>query len=368
MNRDQLAKLAHWNPPGDWLRIVTVDAHTAGEPLRVLVSGYPTIAGDTILERRRFMRATHDEIRRALMWEPRGHADMYGCIIVPPERVDSDFGVLFTHNEGYSTMCGHGIIAVTKVAVEMGLVKNTGAETVVRIDTPAGRVVATAHARPSGSTHRSTAESHDGDVIVDYVTFVNVAAFVDVLDEVVSVGMADGSVRDVRYDIGFGGAYYAYVDVASVGLECTPAHYRQLIETGSRIKQAVVESRDIVHPESDDLGFLYGVIFCGPPEDPANHSRHVCIFADGELDRSPTGTGVSGRAALLHARGSLGTGSEIQIESILGTTFGVGVKQVTTFRGIGAVVPVVRGRAYITGRTEHWIDPTDPLAHGFILR
>jgi trans-L-3-hydroxyproline dehydratase len=248
-------------------------------------------------------------------------------------------------------MCGHGIIAITKVVVEMGIVDRTGSETTVRIDTPAGLVVATALSK--------------GDT-VDSVSFVNVPSFVDALDESVDV---EGH-GQVRYDLAFGGAYYAFVDAQSVGLECTPRDVAQLVDLGRRIKKSVASARTIVHPEEGDLGFLYGTIFTGPAAESANHSRHVCVFADGEVDRSPTGTGVSARAAILLARGELQPGEEIQIESILGTTFAVR-STVAAPNGVGAfdaIVPVVSGRAFITGRTEHWIDPEDPLAFGFMLR
>ncbi len=348
---DRLPELAAWKPPGSWHRVVSVEAHTAGEPLRVVVSGLPTTEGPTILARRRAMRAQHDQLRTALMWEPRGHADMYGCLIVPPERVDAHFGVLFTHNDGYSTMCGHGIIAVVTVAVQMGLVDVDPVSTEVRIDTPAGRVVATAHLDEVGER-------------VARVSFRNVVSFVEELGASVEV---DGIGR-VTYDLSFGGAYYALVDAAQVGLRCTPDNAQQLTEVGRRIKHAISKARQIDHPEQADLGFLYGTIFTGPPGNPKNHSRNVCVFADGEVDRSPTGTGVSARAAIEVARGQLELGEAITIESILGTTF------VVTPVGSGrcgdreGIVPLVTGSAFITGRMEHWLDPNDPLRHGFLLR
>ncbi len=343
------ASMAAWSPPEPWPAITVIDAHTEGEPLRVIVSGYPALEGATILARRRHARDHLDHLRTALMWEPRGHADMYGCLITPPVTPEADFGVLFLHNEGYSTMCGHGIIAVTKVALEAGLLPMNAPETRVRIDTPAGLVTAFGRVQ-------------DGRVTSVY--FHNVPSFVVALDETVE---APG-LGTVRYDLAFGGAFYAYVQAAGVGLTCTPKDFRALIEKGMAIKRAVMASRAIKHPFEEDLNFLYGTIFIGPPEEAGAHSRNVCIFAEGEVDRSPTGTGVSARAALHHARGEIGLGEPIVIESIIGSRFTVRVKETTTFGPHAAVIPEVEGRAFITGRAEFCLDPDDPLRHGFILR
>lgn len=344
-----LNKMQCWQPPGDWLKITTIDAHTEGEPLRVIVGGFPDLPGDTILARRRLAQEKYDHLRTAIMWEPRGHADMYGCLIMPPVTAAADFGVLFLHNEGFSTMCGHGIIAVTKVALETGLLPLVVPETTVKIDTPAGLV--TAFARIEGATVKS-------------VCFHNVPAFVVALDEIVEVP----GLGEVRYDLAFGGAFYAFVQASDVGLSCTPEHYRQLIEKGMAIKQAVMAAREIVHPFEVDLNFLYGTIFIGPPVSKNADSRNVCIFAEGEVDRSPTGTGVSARMAILHARGEIGIDEPMVIESILGTTFTGQVKKTTTFGPHAAVIPEVAGTAFITGKHEFLIDPNDPLPDGFILR
>lgn len=340
-----------WGPPADWPRIETIDLHTEGEPLRVIVAGFPELAGDSVLARRRAARADYDELRRALMWEPRGHADMYGCLVMPPTTPDADFAVLFMHNEGFSTMCGHGIIAVTKVAVEAGWVGGEGDARAVGIDTPAGFVRATA--------------SLDGDRVRE-VRFVNVPSFAPVLDAVVDV---DG-LGAVPYDLAFGGAFYAFVDADALGLPLTPAHGGELIETGRRISRAVsaVAADDLRHPDDPDLGFLYGTVFTGAPADPARHSRHVCIFADGELDRSPTGTAVSGRLAILHARGEIAARTEIVVESIIGGRFSGRIVDTASVGAHPAVVPQVGGRAWVTGRHEFLIDPEDPWRDGFLVR
>jgi len=342
-------KSPEWNPPTDWLRITTVDAHTEGEPFRVITSGFPELPGDTILARRRYAREHLDHLRTALMWEPRGHADMYGCIVTPPVSREADLGILFIHNEGYSTMCGHGIIGIATIALETGMLPITEPETAIRIDTPAGLV--TAHARV-----------HEGRVASVY--FHNVPSFVVALDEEVEVP----GLGVVRYDLAFGGAFYAYVNAAEVGLSCVPEDFRRLIEKGMAIKRAVIASRSIPHPFEEDLSFLYGTIFTGSAVSPDSHSRNVCVFAEGEVDRSPTGTGVSGRLAIHHARGEIGVDEPLVIESIIGSTFKGRVVSSTTFGPHEAIIPEVEGSAHITGRHEFLLDPSDPLRSGFILR
>lgn len=339
----------NWNPPENWLRITTIDAHTAGEPLRVITGGYPDLPGDTILEKRRYAREHYDHLRTALMWEPRGHADMYGCIVTEPERPSSDLGVLFLHNEGYSTMCGHGIIGLTKVGLDTGLIDKPGDNPVIKMDTPAGLVTAYAE-RVNGR--------------VAQVSFHNVPSFVYALDQTVDVP----GIGPVKYDIAFGGAFYAFCRAEELGVGLTSADFRRLIDVGMRIKQAVMASHAIRHPFADDLGFLYGTIIVGAAHNPAHHSRNVCIFADGEVDRCPTGTGVSARAALHYARGHLALNEPFVVESILDTTFTGEVITTTQFGPYDAVIPQVSGTAHITGRNELLIDPEDPLQNGFILR
>ncbi len=344
----------NWKPPAHWQSITVIDAHAAGEPLRVIPpgSGFPPVPGSTILEKRRHLRQHFDTLRTGLMWEPRGHADMYGALITEPVTPDGDLGVLFMHNEGYSTMCGHGIIGLVKVVLDTGLVQKEGDHPMVRLDTPAGRVTATAH-RVDG--------------IVQQVSFLNVPSFVYALDQFVEVP----GLGRVRYDIAFGGAFYAYVHAADVKVGMTPADFRTLIDYGMRIKRAVMASLPIRHPFETDLGFLYGTIFTGPPlylPNEPSFSRNVCIFAEGEVDRSPTGTGISGRAALHFARGEVALGQSFTVKSILGTCFTGKVVETTTFGPHAAVIPEVTGSASITGINHWFFDPSDPLKDGFILR
>jgi proline racemase len=349
MKEDDLRKrFARWKPPDGLSRITTIDAHTEGEPLRIIVNGFPDVPGISILERRRYLKDHLDHIRTMLMWEPRGHAEMYGCLVTAPVTPGADFGVLFMHNEGYSTMCGHGIIAITTVAVETGLVIRKEPITTVRIDSPAGLI--TASARVAGRKVRS-------------VSFQNVPSFVVALDELVDVP----ELGPIRYDLAFGGAFYAYVRADQVGLKCLPEEYTQLVEMGMKIKRAVMASRPIPHPFQEDLSFLYGTIFIAPPLGSGAHSRNVCIFADGEVDRSPTGTGVSGRMALHFARGEVGIGQPLVIESIIGSKFTGRVVSETTFGPYKAVIPEVEGTAHITGVHTFLDDPEDPLRSGFLL-
>jgi trans-L-3-hydroxyproline dehydratase len=330
------------------LRVSTLDYHTAGEPLRIVTAGLPEIPGDTMLEKRRYMAAELDHIRKLLMLEPRGHADMYGAMVTEPVTGDGDVGVLFMHNAGYSTMCGHGIIALVTAGLEHQLfpVVDPGR---VRIDTPAGRIVARAQSSDSGK--------------VTSVSFKNVPSFV--LDPNF---VLEFNGEPLSMAIAFGGAFYAYVDAGHFALELTPAEAPRLIELGRAITRAVMATRAITHPGGEeDLGFLYGTIFVrmGPRQGCA---RNVCIFADGELDRSPTGTGVSGLAAIEYQKHGIGLNDAMEIESILGTKFTVRCVEETSAGGLPAVVPEVTGSAHISGEHTFILDRNDPLRDGFLIR
>jgi trans-L-3-hydroxyproline dehydratase len=335
--------------PDRLIRIHTVDAHAEGEPLRVILDGFPMPVGETVLARLRDARERLDALRTALMWEPRGHADMYGCLLMPPVSERADISVLFMHNDGFSTMCGHGVIAVSTVLVETGLQPPTGSETVIGIDTPAGLVRATA---------RTTGDR------VGEVRFENVPSFAWALDASIHVP----GLGDVRYDLAFGGAFYAFVEARPLGLDLCPGAVGDLIRAGREIKRALAEAVSLDHPTDPELAFLYGTVFVGPASVAAHHSRHVCVFADGEVDRSPTGTGVSARLALLHAKGELRPGDEISIESIVGGRFTGRILRTTRAGSRDAVIPEIGGRAFLTGRHEFLIDPEDPWKEGFLVR
>jgi trans-L-3-hydroxyproline dehydratase len=327
--------------------IEALDWHTAGEPLRIVISGLPEIPGDTMLAKRRFMQQELDDYRKLLMREPRGHADMYGAVLTDPVSDDGDTGVLFMHNGGYSTMCGHAIIALVTAAIEQQLfpVEDRNA---VRIDTPAGQVVAKAQLGADGNVRE--------------VSFLNVPSFV--LEPEYSL-QVDG--RKVDMCIAFGGAFYAYIDAAAHGFELLPNEASRLVAFGQKVKAALSTQYRVAHPTGEeDLNFLYGCIFVGPGNQPG-HSRNVCVFADGQLDRSPTGTGVSGRAAIHWSRGELAVGDSLAIESIIGTSFKVCCIEETTVGGLPAIIPEVTGSASFTGRHQFILDSSDPLPNGFQL-
>lgn len=323
--------------------------HCGGEPLRIVTVRLPEIPGRTVLEKRRYLKQHLDRIRTGLMWEPRGHADMYGVVITEPNDTGADFGAIFMHNEGYSTMCGHATLALAKYAVEKGLVRADGDTAEITIDVPAGRI-------------RAFANIKEGKV--DNSSFLNVPSFMMLQDGEVEV---EGLGR-IRFDIAYGGAFYAFVPAAVTGLEMVPANAGRFIELGQKIKKAVNEHYVIDHPFEKDLSFLYGTIFTGPPQNPDNHSRNVCIFADGELDRSATGSGVSARAAIHHSRSGLKIGEKITIESIIGTTMEVEVTKTLEYGPYPAVIPRISGKAWFTGQSEFWFEEEDPLNGGFLLR
>src|ERR1044072_8517303 len=338
-----MKRLIDWRPPEHWRRVTTIDMHTGGEPLRVIIDGLPPIEGRTVLEKRRYFRDHYDHLRTGLMWEPRGHADMYGAVIT--SSADADFDVFFLHNEGYSTMCGHAIIALTKLVIETRVVDKRE----ILFNVPAGKIVARA----------SVSEG----MVID-ASFRNVPSFLYLSAQHVDVE----GIGTVEFYIAYGGAFYAFVDAQSVGLQLMPEHFDRIIDYGRRIKRAVMNQYPIKHPFEDDLSFLYGTIFTALALDPAHHSRNACIFAEGELDRSATGSGVSARAALHFAKGELGLNERVTIESILGSTMSVAVVEITKFGPYDSVIPEVSGTASITGRNEFYFDPEDPFQKGFIFR
>ncbi|HDJ24337.1 MAG TPA: proline racemase [Candidatus Aminicenantes bacterium] len=349
-NKDlKIAAIPSYFPPSEWKRFKAIEAHTAGEPFRVITSGFPPLKGSTIMAKRRYVQQNFDHWRRALMWEPRGHADMYGCLLTEPERSDSDLGVIFLHNEGYSTMCGHGIIALTKVVLEGGIIVKEGSQPCLKIDTPAGQVIARAR--------------REGERVVK-VSFQNVPSFVVALDEKVNLP----SVGLIHYDLAFGGAFYAFIRAEDLGLKLIPSEFKTIIEWGQRLKKLIASHPSLRHPISNDLSFLYGVIFIGPPQDPTHHSRNVCVFAEGEVDRSPTGTGVSARAAIHYTRGEIALHQDFTIESLINTCFTGRVIKNLQYGPYQAVIPEVEGEAFITGQSEFYLDPQDPLSTGFFLR
>ncbi|MHB8645288.1 MAG: proline racemase family protein [Thermomicrobiales bacterium] len=330
--------------------ITTIDAHAAGEPLRIVTAGLPPLPGATILERRRAMRAHHDDLRRILMWEPRGHADMYGCVLTLPVTAEAAYGVLFMHNEGYSTMCGHGIIALTTALLETGQLPRVAPVTEVGYDTPAGFVLARADI--------------DGDR-VRRVTFRNVPSFVHTAGLPIVV---DG--KPVTVDVVFGGAFYALVEATALApdLIVRPERVTELIARGMAVKHAVEAAARIAHPTEPELCGIYGTIITGPAEGEGARQRNVTIFAEGEVDRSPCGTGTAATTAAFVARGTLAIGEAWVNESIIGTRFTGRAIERTNVGDYPAIIPEIGGRGFITGYHTFVLDPDDEAGRGFLVR
>lgn len=328
--------------------ITTIDSHTAGEPLRIITAGFPLIKGDTILEKRRYVLEHYDHLRKFLMLEPRGHSGMYGCLVTPPVTEDGDFGVLFMHNEGYSTMCGHGIIAITKVAIETGMVLPKEGEQIVKIDSPAGRV--TAKALVEGG-------------LVKNISFANVPSFVYAEKLMIPV---DG-IGEVSVDIAFGGAFYAFVEAADLGVKIIPDQMDELVRLGMKIKYKVMDTLDVRHPLEPELCGIYGTIITDPVEVKGKQliSKNVTIFADGQIDRSPTGTGTSARIPLLLNRGIMDETMELINYSVIDTVFTGTIESATQIGSISGVIPVISGNAQIMGFNRLVLEPGDPLPEGF---
>jgi proline racemase len=319
--------------------IRTVDYHTGGEPFRIVAGGVEPLRGATILEKRRDALERLDHVRRLLVLEPRGHADMYGCHVVEPNDGGADLGVVFFHNAGYSSACGHGTIALVTWALDEGLVEKREGETRVVVDVPSGRLET--WARVEGGKVRS-------------VRFRNVPAFVW------ATGLVAGP---VEVDVAFGGAFYA-----SCPERVEPGELPRLIELGREVKRALEAGHELVHPLEPELRDLYGVIFWQDERGQGLTQRNVTVFADGEVDRSPCGSGTSARLALLDASGALPPGAELRHLSIVGSEFTGRIVEHVELAGRPAVVTEVEGTAFRTGSAEFVLDPEDELGTGFLLR
>ncbi len=327
----------------------TTDYHTAGEPFRIVVEGAPPTAGATVGARRAFAQGDPavQHVRRLLCQEPRGHADMYGGFLVPPDDDGAAIGVLFWHKDGFSTACGHGTIALGTWAVESGRVAaDPDGETDVVVDVPSGRVVA--RVRCAGGA-------------VQAVTFRNVPAWVQ------ERGL---EAAGHQVDLAWGGAYYACLPASAAGLRVVPEDYTALIATGRAIRDALNAAGAAEHPDDARLSGVYGTIFFDDLGDgeAGPHQRNVTVFADGEVDRSPCGSGSSARAAVLAADGRLGPGRELRHDSIVGTTFRVRAVEELEVHERPAVVTEVEGAAHRTGEHTFVLDPRDPVGEGFVLR
>lgn len=332
------------------LAVSAVDYHTAGEPFRIVTGGVMPLRGCRILDKRRYAQANLDHIRRLLVFEPRGHADMYGCFVTEPEDDGADLGVVFFHNAGYSTACGHGTIALVTWALESGVLGMNAPFTEVVVDVPSGRLPTTARV--------------EGDRVVS-VRFRNVPSYVH--ERAVNLVTSRGA---VQVDISFGGAFYASVDADNLGLGIAPADLGEMIRLGREIKRALEEQMEVVHPAEPDLRDIYGVIFYArdDAEGIGLTQRNVTIFADGEVDRSPCGSGTSARLALLDDSGELARGETLTHLSIIDTRFTARVVDDARVGPHSGVVTEVEGSAYFSGSHEFALEPGDPVGEGFLLR
>ena len=326
----------------------TIDAHAAGQPLRIITHGVPPLPGASLRERRERLRTRHDDIRRLLLHEPRGHADMYGAVLTRPSSADADYGVIFMTNSGYSTMCGHGIIALTTALIETGAFPDQGPETRITYETPAGVI----QARASVDRGRVRA-----------VRFRNVPAFRLAKDLEIVVNEAPISV-----DVAFGGAWYAIVPAEALGLCLEKPRSLDLIDAGMAVKYAVGAVLDVVHPVDGELAGVYGTIITGPPASQDSSLRNATIYADGAIDRSPCGTGTSALIACRAADGELSVGDTLVNESIIDTVFTGRIVMDATVGEFPGVVTEIAGSGAVTGLHQFLVDPGDSIGEGFLVR
>ncbi|GBM03236.1 Trans-L-3-hydroxyproline dehydratase [Araneus ventricosus] len=333
--------------PKHVLKVTTHDMHTGGEPLRIITSGLPDLKGSTILEKREYARQYLDHYRKLLMNEPRGHKDMYGAILF--QEKPNVFGVLFLHNEGYSSMCGHGVIALGRYVVDYGLVKPVAPETEITFNCPCGPV----------QTYVEYNNHSSGPV-----HFESVPAFVYKLGAEIFVP----KIGKLLVDVAYGGAFYVIISDKEVSLDLKSTPLAEIIDVAGRITEAVKKQLPIVHPEKEELSFLYGTIITdGKDKFADGASTNICVFADKEVDRSPTGSGVTARMALQWKKSFMQRNEEKEFKSIIGTTFTGRVIDETTVGNFPAVIVEVSGMAYHTGDHTFYLECHDELKEGFQL-
>jgi len=325
----------------------SVDSHTEGMPTRVITGGFGVIPGSTMFERRAYFLEHLDQVRELLMNEPRGHAAMSGAILQPPTRPDADYGVLFIEVSGCLPMCGHGTIGVATVLVETGMVEVTEPVTTIRLDTPAGLVVAQVHVK---------------DKVAESVTLTNVPSFVLGLDRKVEVAPWG----HISYDMAFGGNFYAIISLEDLGIDFDRANKDEILSAGLAIMAAIDEQDLPVHPDNPAISGCHHVYLAAPGSD-GKHSRHAMAIYPGWFDRSPCGTGTSARMAQLHARGELPLETDFDNESFVGTHFIGRLVAESELNGIKTVIPTITGRAWVTGTAQYMLDPRDPFPRGFVL-
>jgi trans-L-3-hydroxyproline dehydratase len=329
--------------------ITCIDAHTAGEPVRIVTSGFPAIHGATMLEKRRYVLDNLDYCRKLVMREPRGHDAMYGAILTPPVTEDGDIGVLFIENGGMGTMCGHGTIGVSKTVFETGMLPAKEGVNVLKIDAPAGRVT-------------SFVEVKDGKVVS--VSFHNVPVFLYKSGVKIPVK----GIGEVTADVCFGGAFYIFVEVSQVGLEIAPKNASRLCALGMEIKETLGQMKIVAHP-TEPIDWIYGTVLMTPPEVRGSRlvTRNITVFGEGEIDRSPCGTGTSARMSQLYSKGIMKPGMTLENHSIIDTVFEGTIVEETKVAEYPALIPKVSGMAYIMGINQLVLEPDDPMPEGFRL-
>ncbi|MDR1966138.1 MAG: proline racemase family protein [Synergistaceae bacterium] len=329
--------------------ITCVDAHTAGEPVRIVTSGFPPIHGSTMLEKRSYVLNNLDHCRKMIMREPRGHDAMYGAILTPPVTEDGDIGVLFIENGGMGTMCGHGTIGVSKVVFDTGMIPSKEGINTLKIDAPAGRVT-------------SSVEVRDGRV--RSVFFRNVPAFLYKQGIKVPVG----GVGEVTADVCFGGAFYIFVEASCLGVELLPENTQILTAYAMEIREALERAEKIEHPLEPGINWIYGTVLMTLPEligGERLRTRNITVFGESEVDRSPCGTGTSARMSQLWAKGILKPGMTLENHSIIDTVFEGSIVEETAVADIPAIIPKISGNAYIMGFNQLVLEPDDPMPDGF---
>ena len=328
--------------------ISTVDSHTQGNPTRVVVGGFPYIPGKTMMEKLNYVKENYDDLVTGILWEPRGHDDMFVTIITPPTTPGADLGIIYRGAYAYMTMCGHGTIGTVTVAVETGMVKAQEPITTVIVDTPSGPVT-------------TKAKVEDG--AVKSVTIRNVPSFLYKQDVVIKVP----EVGKVRGDLSYGGDFYFMLDIVELGLDLDTVDVDDLSKISSKIAGCAVEQTEVEHPEIRDIKELHGVIITGPPRHPEAHYRNFFISGT-HIDRSPCGTGTCAKMASLYAKGELRLHDEFVTESILGSIYRAKIVDETEVGGLRAIIPELTGQAWIMGLNTLLINPEDPFKYGFRVR
>lgn len=328
--------------------ISVVDTHTAGEPTRIVLSGLPPILGATMAEKKQYMAEHLDHFRTLLMQEPRGHKDMFGAILTPPTTGRGQYGILFIDNSGYLDMCGHGTIGITTALIDIGMIPPKEPETAVAFDTPAGLVEG--HARI------------EGDRVVE-VSVANVSSFLYARD----VELDLPEIGKITIDVSFGGNFFAMTPAKTLGVSVHPENISRLIQLGMRVKAAVNQNLKVQHPTEKHITTVELTEIYDKPDPSRHFSKNVVIFGDGQVDRSPCGTGTSAAMATLYGRGKLPLNEEFSNESIIGTRFRGKLIREARVGDFAGADPIITGEAYITGIQQFVADPKDPVKYGFVM-